>query len=256
MGYTTEFTGSIAVVPPLNEHEIGYLRRFAAARHMTRDLDPYYCGSDDDVTDSGPDIRNLNEPMAEQPGLWCHWEPLRDGSAIEWNGQEKFYDANEWMDYLIRVFLAPGAQLQSELTDRQDGWYYAPEFSHFTFNHVLDGTIYAQGEEYEDTWEITVAAGTVTAVRTGEDELDIDEDDDDAPAPAEVSAEVPESDKIRAVLRGGPYDGDVGFVLAAAFAGGLERAPGVVYRSGLGAEDGQPEMDETLGAAVFRFQEP
>ena len=254
MGYTTEFTGSIAVVPPLNEHEIGYLRRFAAARHMTRDLGPYYCGSDEEA-DSDQDIRNPNEPMAEQPGLWCHWEPLGDGSAIAWNGLEKFYDANEWMAYLIRVFLAPGAQLQSELTDRRNGWYYAPEFAHFTFNHVLDGTIDAQGEEYEDTWQITVTAGTVTAVRTGEEGWDIydeeDDDDEDEPTP-EV---VPESEKVRAVLRGGPYDGDIGFVLKAALAGGLERAPGVMYRVSRGSEDGQPELDESVGATVFRFEE-
>ena len=32
MGYTTEFDGSVSISPPLNAHEIAYLRKFAASR--------------------------------------------------------------------------------------------------------------------------------------------------------------------------------------------------------------------------------
>jgi hypothetical protein len=32
MGYTTEFAGSVSISPPLNAHEIAYLRKFAASR--------------------------------------------------------------------------------------------------------------------------------------------------------------------------------------------------------------------------------
>jgi hypothetical protein len=34
MGYTTEFDGSVSISPPLNAHEIAYLRKFAASRRM------------------------------------------------------------------------------------------------------------------------------------------------------------------------------------------------------------------------------
>jgi hypothetical protein len=36
MGYTTEFDGSVSISPPLNAHEIAYLRKFAASRRMDR----------------------------------------------------------------------------------------------------------------------------------------------------------------------------------------------------------------------------
>ena len=39
MGYTTEFDGSVSISPPLNAHEIAYLRKFAASRRMDRALD-------------------------------------------------------------------------------------------------------------------------------------------------------------------------------------------------------------------------
>jgi hypothetical protein len=108
MGYTTEFDGSVSISPPLNAHEIAYLRKFAASRRMDRARGPYF------VDGSGPfgqghddDIRDFNKPPAGQPGLWCWWEPTKDGTAIKWNGVEKFYNSEEWMTYLIDLFLKP-----------------------------------------------------------------------------------------------------------------------------------------------------
>ena len=109
MGYTTEFEGSVSISPPVNAHEIAYLRKFAASRRMDRARGPYF------VDDSGPfgqglddDIRDFNKPPAGQPGLWCWWEPIKDGTAIKWNGVEKFYNSEEWMTYVIDLFLKPG----------------------------------------------------------------------------------------------------------------------------------------------------
>jgi hypothetical protein len=63
MGYTTEFDGSVSISPPLNAHEIAYLRKFAASRRMDRARGPYF------VDGSGPsgqghddDIRDINKP--------------------------------------------------------------------------------------------------------------------------------------------------------------------------------------------------
>lgn len=53
-----------------------------------------------------------------QPGLWCQWVPNVDGSEIEWDGGEKFTEYEEWLNYIIRHFLAPwGYQLNGEM-----GW--------------------------------------------------------------------------------------------------------------------------------------
>lgn len=167
MGYETTFIGVIAVDPPLNQPEIAYLRRFAQSRRMLRGRGPYYCGTGFGGQDQEPDIQDYNQPDPGQPNLWCKWEPTDDGRGIQWNGWEKFYDAEKWMLYLIRTFLSPGASLAGELAARVDNRYYAPEFEHFTFDHTLDGLIDAEGEEEDDVWQLVVRGGEVV-VRSDE----------------------------------------------------------------------------------------
>jgi hypothetical protein len=166
MGYTTEFEGSVSISPPLNAHEIAYLRKFAASRRMDRTRGPYF------VDGSGPfgqghdgDIRDFNKPPAGQPGLWCRWEPTKDGRAAKWNGVEKFYNSEEWMTYLIDLFLKPGAVLASELANPVPGRHYSAEFWHFTFDHELNGVIDAQGEDDDDRWRLIVTGNAVASVR-------------------------------------------------------------------------------------------
>ncbi|MFD7980263.1 hypothetical protein [Streptomyces sp. NPDC059071] len=152
MGYTTHFTGAVTVTPPLNPSEIAFLRKFAGTRRMNRTLGPYY------VDGSGPfgqggddDIISHNEPPKGQPGLWCSWGPTDDGTGIEWNGAEKFYNPVEWMQYLIDHFLKPGAHAHGH-----------PGFEAFTFDHTVNGAIDADGEEPGDVWRLVVTDNTVT----------------------------------------------------------------------------------------------
>lgn len=149
MGYTTEFTGRVAIQPSLNPTEITYLRDFANSRRMNRPVGPY-ATSEHSYSELG--FESYNRPPAGQPGLWCGWVPAADGTAIEWNGVEKFYEATAWMTYLIDHFLKPGGRAQDE-----------PGFEHFTFDHVLNGTIDAQGEDSDDTWQLIVKDNEVTS---------------------------------------------------------------------------------------------
>lgn len=154
MGYTTEFWGEIEVSPPLNEHEISYLKDFADSRRMDRTEGPYYAVPGDDFGQTqSPGIRNYNKPPVGQPGLWCQWVPAPSGDAIEWDGSEKFYHPVEWMQYLIHHFLCANAVASRRLVAsvRQD-----PRFAHFTFDHTLNGTIDAQGEDPDDRWRLIV----------------------------------------------------------------------------------------------------
>ena len=162
MGYNTDFRGAVTVVPPLDEHEIAYLRRFGGTRRMDRGLGPYYCGKGFAGQQREPDILDFNSPGFGQPGLWCKWEPTDDGSQIRWNQQEKFYNADDWMGYVIGTFLMPGAVLARELTSPVEGRYYAPEFAHFTFDHVVNGVIDAEGEQDDDVWQLIVTDNVVT----------------------------------------------------------------------------------------------
>jgi hypothetical protein len=110
MGYNTDFRGQVKVTPPLEPHVVEELRRFAGTRHEGDEF----------------------------PGLWCKWEATGDGTGIEWNGAEKFYDAEHWLAYLMKVFLK----------DRE-----------------VTGVIEAAGEEPDDVWRIEMRDNTVHVVR-------------------------------------------------------------------------------------------
>ncbi|MFJ6215057.1 hypothetical protein ACIQGZ_17230 [Streptomyces sp. NPDC092296] len=147
MGYTTDFTGRIDIAPPLNPSEITYLRKFADTRHNKRVGGPYALSNEQ----FGPDVID-DWDHDGAPGYWCNWEPTGDGAALEWNGGEKFYHSPEWMRYLIDHFLKPGARAVGH-----------DAFERFTFDHVLNGTIEAQGEGADDQWELLVVDNVVTA---------------------------------------------------------------------------------------------
>lgn len=145
------FEGAVTIDPPLNPTEIAYLTRFAQTRRMDRTNGPYYVnGSGLFGSAREPDIRNYNQPPEGQPSLWCQWLPTLDGTAIIWDGEEKFYDPVEWMQYLIDHFLRPDAHAAT-----------SDEFAAFTFNHTLNGIIHIQCAD-SDQWRIVVTNNTVT----------------------------------------------------------------------------------------------
>jgi uncharacterized protein (TIGR02996 family) len=110
-----------------------YLRQFSYTRRMKRDArkalhmpDPrrvavglqlgkeaaYFVGGQGHRgQDRDDSIRDYNKPPAGQPGLWCHWVPNADGTAIVWDKGEKFYSYVEWLEYLIEHFLRPWGYL-------------------------------------------------------------------------------------------------------------------------------------------------
>jgi hypothetical protein len=148
MGYTTDFQGTINIEPPLNESERAYLNKFAETRRMDRENGPYFVGGTEDFGQGrDSDIQNYNAPPADQPGLWCQWVPTDDGAGLEWDGGEKFYDSPEWMTYLIENFLKPNARA-SHSND--------PQFADFSFDHICNGIIEAQGEDPDDRWRLVV----------------------------------------------------------------------------------------------------
>ncbi len=164
MGYSTRFKGEVTIEPPLNPEEIQYLKDLASTRRMHRTLGPYFTDLDGEYAGQSrrEDVIDQNDPDPSQPGLWLQWVPTDDGTALKWDGGEKFYDSEEWMRYLIDTFLKPGASLQGELLDRKTGWIYPSAFEHFAFDHVLNGVIRAQGEDVEDRWDLVVENNVVT----------------------------------------------------------------------------------------------
>ena len=58
----------------------------------------------------------LNNDSLKQPGLWLQWELSLDGTELSWDGNEKFYDYIEWLQYLIQHFFEKwGIKLNGEV---------------------------------------------------------------------------------------------------------------------------------------------
>ncbi len=159
MGYTTDFHGEFTLDRPLTDAQADYLRKFADTRRMERDEvlterrpDPlreavglpvgleggYFVNEDgpsgqgkDMFGDRPGDVLDYNIPPKGQPGLWCQWVPNWEGTAIEWDGGEKFYNYTEWLKYLIEHFLKP--------------WGY-----------VLNGSVEWNGEDRGDVGKLVV----------------------------------------------------------------------------------------------------
>jgi hypothetical protein len=133
MDYTTYFEGSIKIDPPLSMEERDFINAFSGSRRMLRKKGPYYIQDDGDSGQTATkDITNYNKPPQCQPGLWCQWVPKDDGTALEWDGGEKFYKSQEWMTYMIDHFLKPGAIAVGKVAGLRA-------------NHTLNGVIHAGG---------------------------------------------------------------------------------------------------------------
>lgn len=158
MGYSTDFEGSFKITPALKDEHKQYLLAFSDTRRMQRNpircelmSDPIrlaaglpvgvegeytvfgegFCGQNSDES-----ILNYNEPARTQPGLWCQWIPTEDGSALEWNGTEKFYSYIDWLQYLTLNFFKP--------------WGY-----------TLSGSVKWSGERMDDAGIITFFGNTL-----------------------------------------------------------------------------------------------
>jgi hypothetical protein len=150
MGYTTDFTGHVTVTPPLNAAEASFLFAFADSRRMRRPEGPY---STKDYGYGELPGNDTNLPPTGQPSPWCNWAATAEGAGIEWNGAEKFYSADAWMQYLIDHFLSAGGFAEG-----------LPGFEKFTFDHVVNGTIDAQGDDPDDVWQLIVTDNSVNKV--------------------------------------------------------------------------------------------
>jgi hypothetical protein len=85
----------------------------------------YYVGSAHQFGQDRDAVIEFNSPPSGQPGLWCQWVVSNDGSVLEWDGGEKFYEYGDWLRYLIEHFLSK-------------------------WGRTLEGKIYWQGEESDD----------------------------------------------------------------------------------------------------------
>ncbi|MFI1656029.1 hypothetical protein ACH4ZU_14110 [Streptomyces sp. NPDC020472] len=147
MGYEIHYSGEISVIPPLNAAEVAFLSDFAGSRRVERLSGPYRCDGGPRPEPADPDILDRNTPPSGQPGLFCGWTPRSDGAALQAPKVGDYFNPAEWLTYLIETFLSPSCSLKHELQNPVPGRVYPQEFSHFTFDHVLNGEVVAEAPE-------------------------------------------------------------------------------------------------------------
>ncbi len=152
MGYNTDFEGRVIISPPLSAAEVAYLKNFSRTRHVKRTQSPYYV---DPSYSCEPDVIDFNQPHDDKPNSFhCDWAPWEDGTALEWNGNEKFYEATAWMIYLIEHFLRPDCHAAGHVPGMVGG-------------HICNGLIAAQGEDPADRWNLIVENNQVRVEKPG-----------------------------------------------------------------------------------------
>lgn len=117
MGYQTDFIGEFEFSRELSVSEQKTINDFADADHRDEE---------------------------GMPGTYCQW--ITNGFSLEWDGNEKFYDYVEWLEYLIEHYFSK-------------------------WGVKLNGIVKYQGEEIGDVGRIEVKDNVVTLVElevTGE----------------------------------------------------------------------------------------
>lgn len=144
MGYSTDFFGQFKLNKKLDDTTFEFLNKLNQTRRMKRRVDAKY-GVDGEFYVDGTgfagqghdaNIVDHNTPPRTQPGLWCQWIPTEDRQGIIWDGGEKFYHYDAWLQYLIDKVLAPRG-------------------------YKLTGSVEFQGEDRADFGRITVRNGKV-----------------------------------------------------------------------------------------------
>lgn len=159
MGYTTYFSGSLEFNKPVTEQLRDYINRFSYTRRMPRNNEkikeiypnwkelcffgelgnngeyfaPMSINYGQDRDDSIIDYNGYS--CSVHPGLWCQWI-INDNGELEWDGGEKFYEYEEWLNYLIIHFFKPlGYVLNGDIT------WEGEDSDDFGTIHVIDNVV-------------------------------------------------------------------------------------------------------------------
>ena len=171
MGYSTDFSNSFKLNRPATAEEILYINTFSGTRRMKRrsstlmelykgehglipfsgtkstaeqiyGIDGEFFAKDDGNCGQSNDksIIEYDHPPQTQPGLWCQWILTDDGTELEWDGSEKFYNYIEWLKYMIDNFFSK-------------------------WDIILNGEVTWYGEESTDTGKIIVTNNIVKVLK-------------------------------------------------------------------------------------------
>lgn len=112
---------------------MGYTTTFEGFFNLDRQLSPAHADALWEL--AGVDSRQYPQLRREgAPEGYCQWQPTRRLDGIEWDGNEKFYDYVQWLQFIIDKRLKP--------------WGY-----------TLSGSVHYAGEGRGDTGMIAIIDG-------------------------------------------------------------------------------------------------
>ena len=178
MGYTIEYIGRFELNKPLTEEHAKFLQDFAKTRHYHRVwsreeengrwfvdpegsmkpnfkdkeyLDMLHARTYDHEKRKAFELEkygciDFNEVNPGMPSFYCQWIPTEDRKGIEWDGGEKFYNAEKWLRYIIENYLKPWGYVVNGTVEFEHG---EPEYDSNTGAlHVSNNKVFV--EEYEE----------------------------------------------------------------------------------------------------------
>ena len=122
MGYTTEFEGYFDIKPDVTEEHERLIHQF---------IDVF---NDNVWRRKSERTKELDK---DAPQSRCSWYIEKNTNCLTWNGEEKFYEYVEWLEFLIKKFFTP-------------------------LNYVLSGDVEWIGEDRSDFGTISIKNNTVT----------------------------------------------------------------------------------------------
>ena len=140
MSYHTDFTGHFTFNQMLDTKTAMFINQLSRTRRVTHApdklieqgfLNDYGVEGEWFVQRNTNAVLNFNTPPSTQPSLYLEWRVSDDKKRLYWNGAEKFYHYIEWLEYLIDNILKPK-------------------------NYSLNGTVYFQGENEDDSGVIEI----------------------------------------------------------------------------------------------------
>lgn len=115
MGTTTFFKGDFKLNKKLDASTQAFINKLARSERLARHINPYKYGLQGEFYVANEVFSEYvgegevigQHPPATQAGLWCQWVVNEEGTAIQWDNGEKFYNSAYWISYILHRILIP-----------------------------------------------------------------------------------------------------------------------------------------------------
>jgi hypothetical protein len=126
MGYSTRFLGRFDFNKPIPLNIIESMKKL-----------------------EGVDTRDLSGTV--YPGNYCQWILTNDNKGVKWDGEEKFYQWEEWLNWLIRNFFLPNdIKLTGKVSFQGDDIEDAGFIEVFDGNRVVVTRVPTVADDYNE----------------------------------------------------------------------------------------------------------